>query len=193
MKSKIIYNRSFQKALAVFSFFGFALSLIIHSFSVLGTNIISSNSLYFFLFHFLVFLPFGILVVVSQPQSKLHKMTVGNDYQKWFFSPMPKWTKFAVYIFSGYVLLNFIFCLPMIATAKAKILDGKYVLIPIKKEVVPQNIIREISPQEYELQTSYETRSVSGHWMIFYLMPALFFWYKREDPTWSTSPNQQND
>ena len=159
MINEIIYNRKFQKIVAAFSFFGFALSLIIHSFAVFGMNIIRSNSPYFFLFHFLIFVPFGVLVVVSHPQFKLHKLTVDNDYQKWFFSPMPKWTKFIVYIFSGYVLLNFIFCLPMISTVKAEVLNEKYVLIPIKKEVVPQNIIREISPQEYELQTSYETRS----------------------------------
>ena len=191
MKSNIIYNRSFQKALAVFSFVCFALSLVIHLFAVFGINIIRDG--WSFLFHFLLFIPFGILVVVSQPQFKLYKLTVDNDYQKWFFSPMPKWIKYATYALSVYVLLNFVFCLFLIATVKAEKLGGKFVLIPVKKEVSAKNVIREISEQEYELQNSYETRFFSGHWMMFYLMPALFFWYKRENPIWTTNSNLEND
>lgn len=189
----MIYRRNFQMVLAAVSFIGFALSLSVHFSSFLGVNILDTNSPYFFLLHIFIFIPFAILIAVSQPIFKLYKLTSDGNYQTWFFSPMPKWIKYAVYVLSVYVVLNFIFCLLMVSTVKAEILNGKYVLIPIKKEVLLQNVIREISPQEYELQTSYETRLFTGHWMLFYLMPALFFWYKGENPTWLASPNQHND
>jgi len=50
--------------------------------------------------------------------------------------------------------------------------DGKYVLHNHGQ------VIRELSENEYEWQKAYILRGFSGHWMAFYLVPAIVFWYR---------------
>ncbi|MGI8469380.1 MAG: hypothetical protein ACR2N3_13100 [Pyrinomonadaceae bacterium] len=188
---KIFENKIYRRILAILSFACFMLSLIIHLFSVFGINIIK-NEFFYFYFQVLMFIPFGAMVGISQPQFELYKQTDENNYQKWFFLFIPKWIKYAVYVLGIYIILNFALCLPMISTVQAEVLNGKYVLLPIKSEVLPEKVIREISEQEYEWRKSYDTRAMSGFWMGFYLMPALFFWYERKKSNWSASPNVKN-
>ena len=40
------------------------------------------------------------------------------------------------------------------------------------------NVIRQLSEAEYHLQRAYVIRGFSGHWLVFYLVPALFFLFR---------------
>jgi hypothetical protein len=188
---EFLQNKICRKVLAGFSSICFIVSLFVHCFSIFEINLIR-NSLVFFYFHAFIFIPFGAFVTVSQSEFKLYKLTEGNNYQKWFFSLIPKSVKYLAYIFSVYVFLNFFLLLPLTSTVRAEIFDGKYVLFPLKAQSYSQNIIREISKEEYEKQTSYNTRLFSGHWMIFYLMPSLFFFYNRPKSNWLAVNNNSN-
>jgi hypothetical protein len=41
-------------------------------------------------------------------------------------------------------------------------------------------VVRVLTEQEYRRQKAYVVRGVSGHWMLFYLPPALYSCYREE-------------
>jgi hypothetical protein len=188
MKFEIANSNKYRKVIAVVSFCGFLTSSIIHFLAVFGINLIRSDWV-MILFHFGMFIPMFLMIQSFQKEQKLYKLTENGDYWKCFFQPMPKWIKYLLYITVGYVALNFFFMLPYISQVKTAIVKEKYVLVPVKSGNPPQNIIKEITQQEYEQQNSYHTRSFSGHWLLFYLMPTLFFWFERAKPKWVSVEN----
>ena len=42
----------------------------------------------------------------------------------------------------------------------------------------PGYVAYEISEADYRQQRTYVTRGFSGHWMVFYLLPALYSLYR---------------
>jgi hypothetical protein len=98
-----------------------------------------------------------------------------KDYWAWFFAPMPRWARYTVKAFFAYAFINFALFFFLSRGGTPDVRDGKYVLHN------HGNVIRELSEDEYELQTAYVVRGFSGHWMIFYLVPALFFRYRKDE------------
>ena len=74
--------------------------------------------------------------------------------------------------FFAYALINFALFFFLSKGGVPDVRDGKYVLHNHGQ------VIRELSEDEYELQKAYVVRGFSGHWMVFYLVPALVFWYR---------------
>ena len=103
-------------------------------------------------------------------------LTARRVFWNKFFATMPTWARYAVKAFFAYALINFVLFIVLSKGGAAEERDGKYVLQNHGK------VIRELSEEEYELQEAYVIRGFSGHWMIFYLVPALFFRYGKTEP-----------
>ena len=82
---------------------------------------------------------------------------------------MPAWSWPLIYAAGIYAALNFALFNYNSEGGSPDIRDGHYVLHDHGK------IIRELSEDEYHIQKAYVARGFSGHWMLFYLMPALYF------------------
>lgn len=92
-----------------------------------------------------------------------------------FFANMPRWPRYIVKAFFVYAIVNFALFFLLSKSGTPDMRDGRYVLHN------HGNVIRELSEDEYELQKAYVLRGFSGHWMVFYLTAALFFWYRKDD------------
>ena len=101
--------------------------------------------------------------------------TSKKDFWGKFLAPMPIWARYVVKAFLAYALINFALFLFLSKGGVPEVREGKYVLHNHGA------VIRELSEDEYELQQAYVLRGFSGHWMVFYLIPALYFWYRRTD------------
>jgi hypothetical protein len=106
-------------------------------------------------------------------------LTPKKDYWAWFFAPMPRWARYTAKVFFAYAIINFALFFFLSRGGTPDVRDGKYVLHN------HGTVIRELSEDEYELQNAYILRGFSGHWMIFYLIPALYFWYRKDEPALS--------
>jgi hypothetical protein len=100
--------------------------------------------------------------------------TPKKDFWGKFFAPMPIWARYVVKAFFAYALINFALFFFLSKGGVPEVREGKYVLHN------HGDVIRELSEDEYELQKAYVVRGFSGHWMVFYLIPALYFWYRKD-------------
>jgi hypothetical protein len=114
---------------------------------------------------FIVFIP--ILVAQGVKPQK--------DFWSKFFANLPTWAQYAIKAFSAYIIINFVLFIFLTKGGVPEVRDSKYVL---QKH---GEVIRELSEEEYELQKAYVVRGFSGHWMIFYLSPTLYFWYRKAE------------
>jgi len=86
----------------------------------------------------------------------------------------PPWARTVVAIAAVYAVVNFLLFLLLVRGGSPGVVDGKYVLSS------HGHVIRELSEQEYHRQQACVLRGFSGHWMIFYLSPALYWWYRKD-------------
>jgi hypothetical protein len=115
----------------------------------------------------------GIFVVFI-PMLFVQGLTPRKDFWSKIFAAMPRWARYTTKAFFAYALINFALFFFLSRGGVPDVRDGKYVLHNHGQ------VIRELSEDEYELQKAYVVRGFSGHWMVFYLVPALVFWYRGE-------------
>ncbi len=156
-----------RRTFSIIAFTGFFISLIIHLTTFFGIDPAKHIPLVWGLHVgiFVVFIP----MVLFQGSTKR------KDYWSRFFGTMPRWTRYTVKAFSVYAIMNFALFFFLSRGGTPDVRDGKYVLHN------HGNVIRELTQDEYEWQNAYIVRGFSGHWMFFYLMPALFFWYRKSE------------
>jgi hypothetical protein len=156
-------NQSTQKGLAITAFTGVGLSLIVHVTTFFGVDLMQSIS-WIWVLHIGIF----VLFFLMNPSFRAWHIN-WND----FFSPMPYWTKTLAGIFFIYAFINFAIFFFLSKDGSPEIINGKYVLQS------GTLIIKELTESEYHWQQAYILRGFSGHWMIGYLIPALYFWYPK--------------
>ena len=113
----------------------------------------------------------GIFVLFI-PMLFVQGLTPRKDFWNKIFADMPRWARYTIKAFFAYALINFALFFFLSKGGTPEVRDGKYVLHNHGQ------VIRELSEDEYELQKAYVVRGFSGHWMVFYLVPALVFWYR---------------
>ena len=99
---------------------------------------------------------------------------IKKDLWRDFFARLPLWAKTVVVLFAVYAMVNIVLFFALSQGGSPEVRDGVYVL---------QNhrtVIRELSEAEYHAQERYALRGFSGHWMIFYMLPALYSWYRKD-------------
>jgi hypothetical protein len=154
-----------RRIIAIIAFAGFASSLFVHLATFFGIDAGGRVPCVWGL-HVLLF-PLAFLMIYSAPPRGFKSRASWDDLA----ASMPRWAKKAVGIFFAYALINFIIFLFLAGGDVPIVQDGKYILKRHGK------IIQELTKEKYTWQNAYILRGFSGHWMFFYLVPALYFWY----------------
>jgi hypothetical protein len=95
-----------------------------------------------------------------------------KDFWREIFAAMPRWGRYTIKAFFAYAIINFALFIFLSRGGVPDVRDGKYVLHNHGQ------VVRELSENEYEWQKAYVIRGFSGHWMVFYLVSAIVFWYR---------------
>ena len=148
----------------MFAAFGFVASLTVHLATFFGIN--SAKYIpWVWVLHLGIFVAM-IPLLIAQYKYKEGWPTL--------FRRLPRWAKITLPVFFGYALINFGMFFILSGGASPDVRDGKYVLHKHGQ------IIRELSEQEYDMQQAYVLRGFSGHWMVFYLVSALYCGYRKD-------------
>jgi hypothetical protein len=170
---------SYRKILAILAALGFAVSLVVHLATYLGVNV-SRHVPAVWLLHVGVFIVFVPMVITIYTKSGKSRPQSGGDFWRQFFNPMPRWVRLLSYGLFAYVAINFILFVALSRDGSPDVIGGKYVLRSDGR-VEEQRVIREITMEEYDLREARVVRGFSGHWLVFYLIAALYFWYGRKE------------
>jgi hypothetical protein len=112
--------------------------------------------------NYAVLLHLGIFIVWI-PTCIVHTRNKNSGESKAPLFKITPQTKTFLALFFLYVVFNFFFTIEVLNQgANAGIINGKKVLHS------KSTIIKELTDDEYKLHQTYETRSMSGHWMAFY-------------------------
>ena len=154
-----------EQLLSAVSSIAFGISLIAHIITFIGSNL---TALYpwIWLLHVGIF-PLLFFVIRSSQATKQKDPTS----LKTMFTPFPAYIKLALIIFFVYAIINFVISISLLEGGTPSIESGAYVL---------QNrgtFIRALTEGEYLQYQAYTLRAFSGHWLIFYLLPAVYFRY----------------
>ncbi|HEY9693272.1 MAG TPA: hypothetical protein V6D15_13755 [Oculatellaceae cyanobacterium] len=84
---------------------------------------------------------------------------------------IPKWIKFVLNAFFVYAIINVLIFFLFVGNTTLETQNGKYFLS--HQGSTP----RELTVQEYHQQKALRFRGLSGHWMAFFLLQGLYFWY----------------
>jgi hypothetical protein len=114
----------------------------------------------------------GIFVVFIPTIIHLRRTTEESDPLA-MFRGMPVATVVTLAVLFVYAFLNFFISLPATGGATADIRDGQYILH--RKGTV----VREMSRTEYDAARAAQLRGFSGHWLVFYGLPAAVFLFRR--------------
>jgi hypothetical protein len=165
-----------ERILGWFAATGLMLALIVHGLTFLPLNTAIEEFPVIWVLHlgiFVVFIPF-FLAVMKAARSHL--------IRSWW-SVFPWWAIGVIFAAGIYLGANFTtsFVEPS-KQGKPEIQNGQFVLVSREKT------IHTISEQEYYLRRNYNVRGFSGHWIFFYLIPTLYFWFGvRTQPSNKTS------
>ena len=145
---------------SIFAWVGFLASLLVHSLTFFGVYA-GDYVPWVWVLHI------GCFVALIP----LFKKNLWRDV----LASMPRWATSLAVLLMVYAVVNFFLSFVLSeGGANPDVWDGKYVLQSHGK------LVRELSEREYHLQLAYQLRGFSGHWMIFYLLPALFSWYRTD-------------
>ena len=160
-----------RRAFSIFAFTGFFISLIVHLTTFFGIDP-AKHVPWVWVLHL------GIIIVFI-PMLLVQGLMPKKDFWSKFLATMPRWVRYTVKAFFAYAIVNFALFFFLSKGGVPDVRDGKYVLHN------HGNVIRELTEDEYHLQNAYVVRGFSGHWMIFYLIAALGFLYRKDEPALS--------
>ena len=153
-----------RRAFFIFSLVGLFSSLFVHLSTFFGIDP-SKHVPWVWVLHLGIFVVFFPMVFVQGLKSR-------KDFWSKIFAAIPRWARYTIKFFFAYTIINFALFFFLSQGGTPEVRDGKYVLHNHGQ------VIRELSKNEYEWQRAYVIRGFSGHWMVFYLVPALVFWYR---------------
>ncbi len=153
-----------RRFFSIFALIGFFSSLFVHLSTFFGIDL-SKHVPWVWVLHLGVFVIFIPMVFVQGLGSR-------KDFWRKIFAAIPRWARYTIKAFFAYALINFALFFFLSEGGVPDVREGKYVLHNHGQ------VIRELSENEYELQKAYVLRGFSGHWMVFYLVPAIVFWYR---------------
>ncbi len=140
---------------------GFVLALIVHGMTCAGIDV-TGRFPAAWLLHlgiFVVFLPF--VFALRAKQGTMPRTPWG------FFADRPAWVQWLAGAAFIYTFFNFFTAFQSGGTPDIR--NGEYVLHNHGR------IIRHLTEAEYHQERARVARGFSGHWLLFYLIPALYF------------------
>jgi hypothetical protein len=115
----------------------------------------------------------GIFVVFIPFILNARKSLGGNfDFEK-LRAMIPAWAGILLLLTFIYAIINFVlFIFLSEGGGVPDIKDGQFILHSHGK------LIRYLTEQEYHMKKAYVLRVFSGHWLMFYLAPAMYFYFE---------------
>lgn len=153
---------SLRYAVGMLALAGFLLSLAAHVAALSGIDVAGAVPAVWSLHAglFAVFIPF----VLSTRQA-----LAGNVPLRELAKGVPPWVAVLGGALFAYALLNFLLFLLHTEGGSASAEGGKYLLKDHGR------LIREITATEFAAFRANEVRGFSGHWLVFYFVPAAYF------------------
>jgi hypothetical protein len=150
------------RILGFVSLIGLVLALVVHCLTFLQVDVMDR-------FPYVWWLHGGCFIVGLPLVLMLRKKFGHRPKPKQLRAALPRWAGNLLIVAFAYAILNFGLFFFLSEGGAPAIRNGQYVLQNHGK------IIRVLSESEYHTQKSYVMRAFSGHWIVFYLTPALFF------------------
>ncbi|WP_233869839.1 hypothetical protein [Paraburkholderia adhaesiva] len=155
-------NQKLRYALGVSALTGFVISLVVHVSALMGFNLAATIPSIWALHAgvFVVFAPFVFLC----------RKELGGKGNLWLlWKGVPNWVAVLGGMIFVYVVMNFLLFMLHTEGGMPAVQDGKYVLLNHGK------FIRQLTPSEFTAFKANELRGFSGHWLLFYFVPAAYF------------------
>ncbi len=150
-----------RRALGVLALAGFLVSLAVHLEALRGVDVQGAFP-HVMLLHMGVFLVFGPFVLMSRSDF------TGMQSMWQLAAGLPRWAAVLGGLIFVYALVNF--ALFMIGNqGNPSMSHGKYLLLDHGR------LIHELSASQYAASKANEVRGFSGHWLVFYGVPAAYF------------------
>lgn len=141
---------------------GFAIAFAVHCLTFAQIDVQTECPLWWLphLGCFFVFIPFGF---ASRSESG-PKPAVSQLWDR-----LPGWAGVILVVVIVYAAINFGLFMLHTEGGTPSESNGVFVLQSHGK------VIRHLTETQYQLQRNYVVRGFSGHWLVFYLVPALYF------------------
>jgi hypothetical protein len=97
-----------------------------------------------------------------------------NVFRSVILDRAPKWAVITWYCSIVYVIINFLVFMVLVKDGSPKEENGKFYLVDHGR------VTRQITKQEHQQYEAYVVRGFSGHWILFTILPALYFRYSGE-------------
>ena len=132
--------------------------MLVHVATLRGVDV-SARVPYIWLLHIGAILDYGVLILF------IRKQPVGRRA----LDNLPRWTIVVCGALLGYVVVNSIQSLRFTGGANPAVAGGHYVL------TMHGRMLGQLTAQQYRTYRAYELRLFSGIWLIFFLLPSLYF------------------
>jgi hypothetical protein len=153
-------NRILHLLIGTIALVGFILSLVVHISSLLGLDVAA----YFYGVWFLHLGIFAVCVPLAIYTRMDSQPSLGQ-----VATALPRWVVTVGVVICVYAVANFIIFIAGTEGGSPTIRDGKYLLLEHGK------LIREITASEYTAFQVNALRGFSGHWLVFYFAPTIYF------------------
>ena len=152
-----------MRLLSLLALFCFGLSIIVHFSTYFSINTIDFTFVALFLN--VISLVLIVAMIITRGQSS------NRDNNQNYMELIPTWIKFVLNAFFIYAIINVLIFFLFVGNTTLETHDSKYFLS--HQGSTP----RELTVQEYHQQQALKFRGLSGHWMAFFLLQGLYFWY----------------
>jgi hypothetical protein len=151
-----------NRTLGLLAAFGFLAALIVHALTFAPIDLTA-------LFPYVWSLHVGIFVVFFPFVWCARKSLGAGPTTKNLLARFPRWASVAVIVVFVYAIVSFAVFFYLSEGGAPDIRNGQFILHSHGK------LIRHLSEDDYHLKKAYELLGFSGHWLMFYLLPALYF------------------
>lgn len=155
----------------LFSLAGFGLALVVHIGAFSGVSVTDRIPVTFALHlgMFVAVLPLFLLVSSRRPAKS------GQGRWSELFHGHPPWVLGLTYALLAYAVVNFAAGFIASRGGVPTIVDGQ----PVVES--HGQVVRQLSPEEYERHQALETRAFSALWLFFYGIPLLYLGFGRRE------------
>ena len=159
--------------MGIFALVGLLASVGVHAATVFGVNP-SFGGRWVWLLHIGIFPAITPVFLFVQRHKTPGRKGIPLNV---FYAGCPRWVSIMGTILIVYTIVNFSVLWWMMWGERTPVeRDGRYVVI--SREGGAE---REVSGEEYRAYQARALRMFSGHWMLFYYVPATFLLFRRED------------
>lgn len=144
---------------------GFAIALLVHCLTFVPVDVQTDYPLVWLLHLgcFVVFIPFFLSMRNEfGPKPSFSRLR----------AVLPSWAGILLVCVFAYAIINFGLLFLHTEGGTPSERNGAFILQSHGK------LIRQLTEAEYHLQRAYVLRGFSGHWLVFYMVPALYFLFR---------------